>query len=125
MARILIIDDNADLRAVLKEAIEADGHEVYLASEGAQALSLQSVRPVDVVLTDLFMPGEDGLETIAKFRRDYPQVSIIAMSGASQHASAMLSLAKQLGAVGILEKPFDLKRLLAAIHDVLAERESE
>ena len=123
MARILIIDDNADLRAVLKDALTAEGHEVYLASDGEQAFSLQSVRPADVVVTDVFMPGEDGLQTIARFRRDFPQAAIIAMSGANEHSIVMLSLAQQLGAVGVLEKPFDLKRLAAAIKDVLAERD--
>jgi CheY-like chemotaxis protein len=72
----------------------------------------------DVVVTDLFMPNRDGLETIVELRKDFPRTAIIAVSGWTA-ASPLLSIAKRLGAVGVLEKPFLPQQLLEAVEKAL------
>jgi len=124
MARILIIDDNQDMRLVLAEVLRSTGHEIVLAAEGEEGINLHQMNPVDLVITDVFMPHQDGLETIAKFKQDFPQVPIIAMSGAAGAASHLLATAQQLGASGVLQKPFDLGQFLVAIKEVLAAHEA-
>jgi len=114
MARILVIDDEADMRALLDEMLRAGGHEVVLASDGRDGVAKYRARPADLVITDLFMPNQEGLETIVELRRDFPRVVIIAMSGKTS-ASAMLSIAVRLGAVEVLIKPFQPAELLAAV----------
>jgi CheY-like chemotaxis protein len=114
MARILVIDDEADMRALLDEMLRAGGHEVVLASDGRDGVAKYRINQADLVITDLFMPNQEGLETIVELRRDFPRVVIIAMSGKTS-ASAMLSIAVRLGAVEVLIKPFQPAELLAAV----------
>jgi CheY-like chemotaxis protein len=114
MARILVIDDEADMRALLDEMLRAGGHEVVLACDGRDGVAKYRANRADLVITDLFMPNQEGLETIVELRRDFPGVVIIAMSGKTS-ASAMLSIAVRLGAVEVLIKPFQPAELLGAV----------
>jgi DNA-binding NtrC family response regulator len=118
MARILVIDDESDVRAVLGQTLEAAGHEVVLAADGREGMKEYRATPADLVITDLYMPDREGLETIAELRRHLPDVRIIAMSGGAV-ADLMLNVARKLGALAILEKPFLSKQLLAAVEKVL------
>src|SRR5213595_3808823 len=79
--RVLVIEDNADLRDYLRLALGAQGYEVLTAKNGREALGYLNGHVVDVVLTDLFMPEMDGIETIAAVRRHFPKVRVLAMSG--------------------------------------------
>jgi CheY-like chemotaxis protein len=81
VARILIVDDNADMRLTTKLLLEMEGYEVELAANGREAIEVQRARPAQVLLTDLFMPDADGFETIERFRKEFPGIRIIAMSG--------------------------------------------
>ena len=78
MARILLIDDEAALRETLGSLIESDGHRVTTAACGKDALQYQTSSPFDLVITDLMMPGEQGFETIMKFRRLWRDLPIVA-----------------------------------------------
>ena len=118
MARILVIDDEADLRELLDQTLRSLGHSVVLATNGKEGLKLHRANPVQLVITDIFMPEKEGLETIRDFRREFPGVVLIAMSGRPDLANALF-LAQQLGAYRVLEKPFDRQDLLAAIADAL------
>jgi len=118
MARILIIDDDSSLRMTLGEVLKAAGYEVILAADGKEGAKLFRAAPTDVVLTDLFMPNQEGLETIMELRKDFPQVAIIAMSGIAP-ASTLLSIAKKLGATETLEKSFSADELLIAVDKAL------
>jgi DNA-binding response OmpR family regulator len=122
MARILIIDDDASLRTMLGEVLKAAGHEVALAADGKAGVALHRAVPVDLVITDLFMPDQEGLETIIELRKNYPGVAIIAMTGKTP-AHAMLAVARQLGATGTLEKSFSADELLLAV-DAALRRET-
>jgi DNA-binding response OmpR family regulator len=112
MKRVLVVDDNADLRSMLRLCLEADGFEVEVAANGQLALDLLGQRPADVLVTDLFMPDQDGIETILEVRKRYPQVRIVAMSGwTSTEGSDYLRVAREIGALETLRKPFDPRQL--------------
>lgn len=119
MARILLIDDDAPLRSVLAESLKLAGHDVMQAEDGRQGLELFNLEPADVVVTDLIMPGQEGIETIRRLRRDFPKLPIIAISGGMSHSPLYLNMARHLGAQRTLCKPFNAAELLKAIDDVL------
>jgi DNA-binding response OmpR family regulator len=120
MARILIIDDDPDMRAVLEQTLSAAGHDIVLAGDGQEGIDQYRAAPVDVVVIDLFMPRKEGIETIREMRRHFPETSIIAMSG-DAIAVPLLSVAKRLGAARILKKPFHTEELLALVAELVCE----
>src|SRR3989442_15115046 len=81
MARILVVDDEPEIGEILEMLLTHVGHEVRVARNGDSALRLPRAGPVDLIITDIFMPGKEGIETIMEIRRDLPSVKIIAMSG--------------------------------------------
>src|SRR5688572_26225145 len=81
LRRLLVVDDNEDMRQTMKRLLERLGYEVEIAANGARALEMQHKVAADVLITDIFMPDTDGLETINHFRTTFPNVKIIAMSG--------------------------------------------
>ncbi len=113
--RVLVIEDNADLRDYLRLALGAQGYEVLTAKNGREALGYLNGHVVDVVLTDLFMPEMDGIETIAAVRRHFPKVRVVAMSG--RPGVDYLKVARELGVARSLRKPFEMDELLNALKD--------
>jgi len=118
MARILVIDDDVDMRTLLEHTLRSAGHEVVLAADGREGVQQYRTQPADLVITDLYMPIQQGLETIIQLRKEYPAVHIIAMCGKST-AMPMLSAAQRLGAVAFLQKPFLPEHLLAEVAKAL------
>ena len=123
MARVLVIDDDLSLRKVLGQALELAGYEVALAADGREGVASFRSQPADVVITDLYMPNQEGLETIMELHKEFPAIPIIAMSG-RRPAGTLLSIAQRLGAVGILEKSFSADELLAAVEHALQKEKS-
>ena len=122
MANILLIDDDAMLREMFKQGLEKYGHRVFLAADGDAGLAAQKSTVFDLVITDLIMPGKEGIETIMELRRRSPRLKIIAMSGGGQGtARNYLELAGKLGANRTLTKPFAFPELSATIAEVLQE----
>ena len=121
MARILVIDDDPDTRAMLEQILTPAGYEVILAADGKAGVERYRTSPADLVITDLYMPNQDGLETIRQLRSCFPEVAIIAMSGTT-NTGTMLSIAQNVAAVGILRKPFVADELIAAVARALGER---
>ena len=121
MARILVVDDDISIRALLRSFLEEDGHRVDEAVDGKQGVSQCLADPVDIVITDIIMPEKDGVEFIIELRKSFPCVKIIAMSGGGWGMDAPLGLrlAKAFGAGHSLEKPLSQKRVLEAVHLVL------
>jgi len=121
MARILIIEDNDDLRTIVTDALIAAGHEVIQAADGVEGIESQRNASADLVITDILMPEKEGIETIRDLTREFPALPIIAMSGAgrSQSANALPFIAKELGAHAFLRKPFGSRDLLEAVQKVL------
>ncbi|HEX9490535.1 MAG TPA: response regulator [Stellaceae bacterium] len=123
MAVILVIDDAATVRHLMRRVLTEAQHSVIEAQDGEVGLSLFEAQRPCLVITDLFMPNREGIETIQQLRRLSPDAKIIAMS-ASGTASGKLYLgaAKKLGADAILPKPFMPADLLAAVERVLARQ---
>ena len=121
MARILIIDDDDALRGVIAQNLEFAGHTVLQAADGRQGVDVFHATPVDLVLTDLVMPGKEGVETIIELHRENPGLPIIAMSGGMPRSNMYLDIAAKLGARRALAKPFTPQDLIKAINEVLAE----
>jgi DNA-binding response OmpR family regulator len=119
MAKVLVVDDDPTIRTVIVQALKGVGHQVFSASDGKEGLFHTFAIQPDLIIADLFMPEQEGLEMITKVRRQFPQTAILAISGASV-ASAMLMVALRLGATHVLQKPFDKKLLLAAVEISLA-----
>ena len=120
--RILVVDDDADTRESLKVLLETAGYEVEVAPNGARALRLQRSRAADAVVTDIFMPIADGIETIRELRAEFPGVRIIAVSagGRSVGNETYLAVALAAGADAVLRKPMDFDELLAMVKKLLA-----
>ena len=121
MATILLIDDDELLRGALVQALANAGHKVLEASDGLQGCELARSMSVDLVLTDLVMPVQEGVETILTLRRERPRLPVIAMSGGVTNSRLYLDIAGKIGAKRMLPKPFTPKALVALIEQVLAE----
>jgi hypothetical protein len=119
-ARILVADDEAGVRRFLRAVLEEGGYEVVEAADGKQALQEALAGRVDLVITDLVMPEQEGIETIQALRRDVPGVGIIAISGAFE--GQFLKTALLLGADAGLSKPVSADLLLARVAEVLKSR---
>lgn len=118
--RILVVDDDAGVRDVVRSMLESEGYIVAVAQNGREALSALKSEDFQVIITDLVMPEQEGIETIKIVRRDYPAVKVIAMSGA--FGGDYLRIAGYLGAHGTLAKPLQMSSVLKVVADALAAR---
>lgn len=118
MAKILVIDDSVSLLELFSHMLTALGHEVVATASAREGIEILRDRPFDLLLTDIFMPDQDGLETIQQARRLKPGVKIIAMSSKTGPMD-MLPAAKAFGAALTLHKPFSVPALKEAILLVL------
>ena len=123
MKRVLVIDDDEGVRLTLNHVLAAGGYAVWTAADGIEGVKLaQTCRP-DVVLTDLLMPRQDGLETIALLKREYPGLRIVAMSGGLRMGQGdILESASKSGADRVLAKPFDMTALLELLPSLIEQR---
>src|SRR4051812_17307984 len=123
--RILVIDDNSDIRDTLRWLLEGEGYLVSVAANGAEGLRLQRNQPADIVVTDIFMPEQDGIETLWKFREEFPNVPIVVMSGGgAARGTDYLSVARELGAEKALRKPLDPQELIDVVGQITRSRPS-
>jgi CheY-like chemotaxis protein len=124
MPRILVIDDDAAVRAAMQLLLQAEGFEVVTAPDGSAGAKHAADNDIDLVIVDIFMPGMDGIETIRALRSRQPSLPIIAVSGFMCKADAewpdYLSVAKKFGAVTSLPKPFRSYELLHAVRQSLS-----
>jgi CheY-like chemotaxis protein len=119
---ILMIDDNAELRDLLQDALTKLGYVVTSAANGAEAFRAIAANRFDVVITDMLMPEKDGIEVIGELKRKQPEARIVAMSGGGRGSrDHYLQTAKGLGAHAVLGKPFSMSELTAALHSVMAK----
>src|SRR5256886_3615643 len=122
MARILVIDDDVQVRGAVRRILERAGHTVEDVGNGDAGLRATRERPADLIITDIFMPERDGIETIRQLRRESPQVKIIAISGGDRTQTLDLRRdAELLGASRALRKPFELSDLVQAVVELLGE----
>ena len=115
---ILVVDDEAKLREMMRTYLRQEGFHVVEARNGREGLEAHACHPIDVVLTDIIMPEKEGLETIMELRRSQSSARIVAMSGGGRiNAQDCLMLARRLGAACVLEKPFTIEQMEAALAD--------
>ena len=120
--RILVVDDNDQMRELLRLMLETVGHEVLDAANGKVALHLQKTMPADLVITDIIMPEMEGIELITNIRKVTPHVKIIAISGGGKiDADLCLEIADKLGADRTLLKPFSKSDLLSVIGELFPD----
>ncbi len=117
MARIVVLDDAETMRTALTLALSSAGHTVTAVADASAVLQKLRAGRADVLLTDIVMPGKDGIEILREVRQGFPTLPIIAMSGAS-HSENYLRVAEYLGAVRILSKPFTLAAAIRLIDQV-------
>ncbi len=120
MAHILIIDDEHQIRLMLRKLFESEGYKVTVASDGNEGIRRYHENPVDLIITDLIMPEKEGIETIWELKNKYPDVKIIAMSGGGKvKPEGYLHLAEQLGAIQTFSKPIRKEELLVAVKGLI------
>jgi two-component system, chemotaxis family, chemotaxis protein CheY len=116
MREILVAEDDAGLRESLRLALEAAGYRVRVAAHGGEAFALQTDKPAEILITDIFMPQCDGFEAIDRFRSAFPATKIVAMSGDAKRAMReYLPVAALIGVDATLKKPFRLQDLLETL----------
>ena len=124
MASILIIDDDQQVRGLVREAFEGIGFSVSEAGDGFEGIEQYRQSPSDLVILDILMPEKEGLETILDLRREFPGVKILAVSGGSERAHVnLLDLAKRLGASHTIKKPFEIQSLLDLANSLIKEEQ--
>jgi CheY-like chemotaxis protein len=121
MARILVVDDDRDVRRALARMLASAGHQVTEAENGGAGLLAYRQSPTDLVITDMYMPDVDGVEVVARLTDEFPQARVIVLSGGGQLEKVdVLDLARGLGARRALAKPVDRNELLEAVNEVLS-----
>jgi DNA-binding response OmpR family regulator len=123
MAKILIVEDDHQLREMLKQLLEGENYEVIESNDGEAAMRILQGTKVDLIISDIIMPEKDGVSLIRDLRKNYPELKIIAVSGGSRHIDPQnpLRIVEKLGANITLTKPFKLSELLAAVRELLCE----
>jgi DNA-binding response OmpR family regulator len=120
LARILVIDDERQVRDMLEEMLRSAGHAVTMASGGDEALETQRQSPCDLVIVDIFMPGKQGLEIIRELRAESPDLKIVALSGGGGFSRFdALESAVEAGASVTMRKPVDWEELILTIGNLL------
>lgn len=121
MSLILVIDDDQAIRKLLKLILEKAGHQVLLASSGEQGIILFEKSDIDLVITDILMPGLDGLGVIRELTTKADSAKILALSGGGMilTAETSLNVAQKMGAVRSLSKPFTRPDLLSIVSEML------
>lgn len=132
MKKVIIIDDEKDIRFVLGEILARAGFEVQVAANADDGLDLLREHGADVVVTDIIMPGKDGVQTVYDIRMEFPNTKIIVISGGGNitpdeyepdaiKTSAYLASATEAGADMTLTKPFDRAEIVAAVKELAGE----
>jgi len=117
MSSVLVVDDEEQVRQLIRETLERAGHQVWEARDGKEALLMFRQNHADLVIMDILMPDQDGLESIVSLRREFPKVKVIAITGGTDKIGILsfLDVAKMLGATRTLQKPFEMRALLDAV----------
>jgi CheY-like chemotaxis protein len=124
--RILIIDDEEPLRLLIRRILETSEHQAVEASDGRAGLAAFQAQPFDAVVTDIVMPGTEGVETIMELRKLDKNVRIVAISGGGILKNLdILKLARSLGANATLRKPFTADELLACVEGRSSGRDQD
>lgn len=127
MGRLLLIEDNDEVREAMTFLLERAGHTVVVLPDGRKAVDVCQKRDVDIVITDIVMPEREGIDTIRVLRKQIPGIGIVAISGGGRYGRSeeYLTAARQLGADVTLSKPVDPATLLEVLSDLLVSEEGD
>jgi DNA-binding NtrC family response regulator len=116
--KILIVDDDVRIRELFRLWLEREGFEILEADNGRKGVEVQRKTPVDMLICDLLMPVQEGIETITQFAGEFPAIGIIAISGGGKIGpDSYLTVAEHLGAWRVFTKPVDMPSLIKAIKE--------
>ena len=123
MTHVMVIDDDEQIRKLLREMLEREGYEVVTASNGAEGIRLHGERSADLIITDILMPVKEGISTIHELRSKFPEVKIVAITGGGHNGPPRhyLGMARQIGAHRVIAKPFARRQILEAIGELTSE----
>jgi DNA-binding NtrC family response regulator len=122
MSRILIVDDNINLRGILRQILESAGHQVREASNGVEAMKVLSEGPAELVITDVIMPDKEGIETVIEIRKIFPDMKIIVMSAGGRFGPEdYLETATVFGANRTIAKPFSRNDILKTVQELIGQ----
>lgn len=121
MPRILIIDDEEEIRHSLRLIFESEGFDVEEEAEGGAGILNYRRNSIDLVITDIVMPGKEGIQTIIEMRREFPEAKIVALSGGGERLGrdTCLDMARAVGATKVVQKPVMPDALLWIVQDAL------
>lgn len=120
MSHILVIDDDVHIRELINIMLESEGHSVVLAEDGMVGLQLLEDDKFDLIITDIIMPNQEGIETIVQIKQKNPEIKILAISGGGRIGSTdYLTLAENFGVDKTMSKPFYHKDFIDCIRDLL------
>jgi two-component system, OmpR family, response regulator len=119
---ILIVDDQKEICDLVQDYLSGEGYRVSTAQNGAEMHRIMAQSPVDLVILDLMLPGEDGLTLARSLRDELPNVGIIILTGRGEIVDRIIGL--EMGADDYLPKPFHLRELLARVKSVLRRASS-
>ena len=118
MSSILLVDDSDAIRELMAAALQREGHQVLEASDGKAAIEMMRRQRIDLLITDIVMPDQDGLVTLKLARKMQPELKVIVISGDSPRFAALyLDIAQKFGATKTLRKPFSLPEFIAAVRE--------
>lgn len=118
MAVVLVIDDEPDICAILREALEREGHEVLTARDGRDGMQLYQAHRPAVVITDVFMPRRSGIDLVLELARTDAPPKVIAISGVT--GSSFLEAAREANVARTFVKPFDVREVVRAVRELTA-----
>jgi DNA-binding NtrC family response regulator len=121
--RILVVEDDEDMRENLQRILLGAGYEVSLAEDGSQAITMLRAQPCHLVLTDLVMPGMNGLELLKEIRQEDQNLPVVFLSAFGDRAT--YAKATELGAVDFVTKPFRAGSLLGLIQRTLGSQSTK
>lgn len=123
MASILVVDDDENVRSVVRTILERDGHTVSVVDDGDRAVHVAAMKPFDLIIMDVVMKRASGIEALREIRQSLPNQKVILASGiASVESPDLQRLANELGVTTMLTKPFRAEVLLEAVHGELSAR---
>lgn len=120
MARILIADDDPEIRDSLVKLLGLVGHDVSTVENGHEAMELLDVESFDLLITDILMPRRDGLECVMHVRKNHADMPVLAISGGAR-TDTYLKLAETMGAAKTFHKPFPPRELMAKVAELVGE----
>ena len=114
--KILIVDDEINIRMTLKDILEDEGYETCVAGTGEKAIKIASKENIDMIILDVKLPGIDGIETFSKIHNDMPELDVLMISGHSDISTAVSAV--KIGAYDFLEKPLSMVKILTAVRNI-------